>query len=157
MAKYTIQRLRKPLIWLLLPVAFLAGRPMVGCICSDGTYKVSCENLVGSLLWSQTASRHQGPCCPMEISAKCPACQDRSGNTCDGASAQSQCHCRGIENNLKVTSPTKLDRERDNVVIAFNISDVRCSGPLVSHDLGSPWRNDLPPPNRVVLFFHLTI
>ena len=156
MAKITIQRLRKPLIWLLLPVALLTGRPMIGCVCSDGTYKVSCEKLIGSLVWSQATGNHGESCCPTANSAHCPACH-KPAHTGDGASAQSQCRCRGIENNLKLTSPTNLDQERDSAFVAFTISEVFCSSPLVSHDLGSPLRNDLPPPDRVVLFLHLTI
>lgn len=156
MVKNAIQRLRKPLIWLLLPVALLTGRPMIGCVCSDGTYKVSCEKLVGSLIWSQATVNHGESCCPAADSGQCPGCH-KPAHTGDGASAQNPCRCRGIENSLMLTSPKDLDQERDSSFVAFHIAEVCCSSPLVSHDLGSPLRNDLPPPNRVVLFLHLTI
>ncbi len=156
MVKITIQRLRKPLIWLLLPVALLTGRPMIGCVCSDGTYKVSCEKLVGSLVWLQSTVKHGEACCPTANSGQCPGCH-KPADTGDGASAPSRCRCRGIENNLKLVSLTELERDRDSALAAFNIPENYSSASLVAHELGSPLRNDLPPPNRVVLFLHLTI
>lgn len=157
MTQATIQRLRKPLIWLLLPVALLTGRPMVGCICSDGTYKVSCEKLIGSFQWWQATDNHGSSCCPTANSGNCPTCQEPAENTSVSAAAQSQCQCRGIANNLTLPSLTELERDRDSALATFSISDDYSSVSLVAHELGSPLRNDLPPPNIVVLFLHLTI
>ena len=148
---------RKLLIWLLLPVALLTGRPMVGCICSDGTYKVSCEKLIGSLIWPQSAGTHKGTCCPSANSPHCPACHQPAEKSGTGASSQNDCRCRGIENNLKLTSLTDLDQEQDTPPAPFDTPGVYDSSSLVAHTLDSPFRNDLPPPDRVVLFLHLTI
>src|SRR5262245_34611138 len=101
MAKINFLRLRKPFIWLFLPVALLTGRPMIGCVCSDGSYKVSCEKLIGSLVWSE--GKQQSSCCPGGKSGSCPACHKSAEKECNGLSASSQCVCRGIENNLKLT------------------------------------------------------
>lgn len=157
MAKIIIQRLRKPLVWLLLPVALLTGRPMVGCVCSDGTYKVSCEKLVGNFVWPQATEKHGTSCCPATSSDSCPACHPSSEKNSDGISANSRCVCRGIQNNLKLTSSTNLDRERDIKFAPFNVAEVGCSLSLVAREVRSPLHSDLPPPNRVVLFLHLTI
>jgi hypothetical protein len=157
MTKIIVQRLRKPLIWLLLPVALLAGRPMVGCVCSDGTYKVSCEKLVGNFVWPQAAEKHETSCCPATSSGSCPACHTSAEKNSDGVSAESRCVCRGIQNNLKLTSPTDLDRERQITFAPFDVIDVDCPPLLAALELRSPLQSDLPPPNRVVLFLHLTI
>ena len=157
MAKIIVQRLGKPLIWLLLPVALLTGRPMVGCICSDGTYKVSCEKLVGNFVWPQATEQHGMSCCPVASSGSCPACHAPSEKYGDGVSANDKCVCRGIQNNLKLTSSTNLDRERHIAFAPFNIAEVDCSLSLVALELRSPLQSDLPPPDRVVLFLHLTI
>lgn len=161
MTKATIQRLRKPLILLLLPVALLTSRPMVGCICSDGTYKVSCEKLVGSFLWLQ-ATKDQGlSCCSTTNFHKCPACnnpaESETPGTCDIASSESRCECRGIENNLKLTSLPDLKQNRDRHFVEFCSANCQTGVRAVVQEFGSPLRNDLPPINRVVLFLHLTI
>lgn len=159
MAKIIIHRLRKPLIWLLLPVALLTGRPMVGCVCSDGTYKVSCEKLVGNFVWPQAIEKHESSCCPAANSDSCPACRSPSweNKNSNMVSAESQCVCRGIQNNLKLTSSTNLDLKRDITFAPFSIPEVGCTLSMVARELRSPLHSDLPPPNRVVLFLHLTI
>lgn len=154
MARITLLRLRKPLIWLLLPVALLTGRPMVGCVCSDGSYKVSCEKLIGSLVWSQ--GKKQSPCCPAD-SGSCPACHKEAGQDCDGVSSNSQCVCRGIENNLKLTSSVNVDQDDDSSFVEFTIPENASPQSSLSCVLENVHRTDLPPPDRVVLFSHLTI
>lgn len=156
MAKFIKQRLRKPLIWLLLPVALLTGRPMVGCVCSDGAYKVSCEKLVGNFVWPQATEKQGTSCCPASNSSSCPSCHPSSEENNHGVSAESRCVCRGIQNHLKLTSSTNLDRERHISFAPLNV-DVDCAPSLVALELRSPLHSDLPPPNRVVLFLHLTI
>ena len=148
---------RKLLIWLLLPVALLTGRPMVGCICSDGTYKVSCEKLIGSLIWPQSAGTHKGTCCPTVDSPHCPACHQPAEESEAGASSENDCRCRGIENNLKLTSVTNLNQERETLPAAFDFPEFYHSASQVANSLDCAIRNSLPPPDRVVLFLHLTI
>lgn len=157
MVKTIILRLRKPLVWLLLPVALLTGRPMVGCVCSDGTYKVSCENLVGNFVWAQTAEKQRISCCAAVSSNRCPACHSSSEKNNGGISAESRCICRGIDNNLRLTSSTNLDRERHSSFAPFNTAEDEGSLSAVTLELRSPLQSDLPPPDRVVLFLHLTI
>ena len=157
MAKFKLPRLSKPLIWLLLPVALLAGRPMVGCVCSDGTYKVSCEKLSGSFLWANS-TKQQASCCPNANTSSCPACHPSSENRCDGVSSRNECVCNGIENNLKLTSSKNLEQHQQVVSFAcFAIPGSDCSPVRALHDLEGTFHGDLPPPDRVVLFLHLTI
>lgn len=160
MTPATFQRLRKPLIWMLLPVALLTGRPMVGCICSDGTYKVSCEKLVGSCRWLQAMSQNGRSCCSTPNVAntqKCPTCQEPANNSSEAAGAPSQCHCRGMENNLTLRSSRELERNRESAFAVVSVSEIHSGAAAIPHDLRSPLRNDLPPPDRIVLFLHLTI
>src|SRR3954462_7780256 len=157
MAKIILQRLRKPMIWLFLPVALLTGRPMVGCVCSDGTYKVSCEKLAGNFLWPPATEKQGSSCCPAVHAGSCPACHPSSEKDSVGVSADRHCVCRGIQNNLKLTSPTKLEREQDITFAPFHFAEVECSLQLVALELRSPLQSDLPPPNRIVMFSHLTI
>lgn len=155
MARFKLLRLSKPLIWLFLPVALLAGRPMVGCTCSDGTYKVSCEKLLGSFLWANSTKSQQASCCPSEHTGSCAACHPSVENGCDGISARNECVCKGIANNLKLSSTTNLDQDQLVTFACFALPESDCSPAL--RDLEGMLRSDLPPPDRVVLFLHLTI
>jgi hypothetical protein len=157
MAKLKLRRLYKPLIWLLLPVALLAGRPMVGCTCSDGTYKVTCEKLIGSFLWANSTKNQQASCCPSANTGSCPACHPSAENGCDGVSARNECVCKGIANNLKLTSSTNLEQHQVVSFACFAIPESDCSPARALYDLEGMLRSDLPPPDRVVLFLHLTI
>jgi hypothetical protein len=130
---------------------------MVGCVCSDGTYKVSCEKLVGNFLWPHAVKNQGASCCPAANSGSCPACHPSTQKKNAETSAQSPCVCRGIENNLKLTSPAKLDRERQMAFVPCDIAKAGCSLSLIVSESRSPLQSDLPPPNRVVLYLHLTI
>jgi hypothetical protein len=155
MARITLLRLRKPLIWFLLPVALLTGRPMVGCVCSDGSYKVSCEKLIGSLVWPQ--GKPQLSCCPGAQTGSCPACHKAGGQDCDGVSSNRQCVCRGIENNLKLTSSVDVDQDDHSTFVEFTNPEIAFPQSSLSSVLENLHRTDLPPLDRVVLFSHLTI
>jgi hypothetical protein len=130
---------------------------MAGCVCSDGTYKVTCEKLAGNFVWPQATEKQGASCCPATNSSSCPACHSSSEKNRDGVSAAGRCVCRGIENNLRLTSSTDLGTVRQVSFAPFDIADVACAPSVIAFHQRSPLQSDLPPPNRVVLFVHLTI
>ncbi|HZZ72576.1 MAG TPA: hypothetical protein VFE24_10000 [Pirellulales bacterium] len=96
------------LVWALLPLTLLAGRPYAGCVCADGQFKVFCSGHCTATGGSAAMdpSRHAGCCgkCCAEVAVNDCLKSERRGSpvkaSSNGATApgisQGKCACRWV-------------------------------------------------------------
>jgi hypothetical protein len=158
--------MQNPLIWLMLPLAVLAGRPTAGCFCGDGTVKTVCAKtgwplvkLGGSELTSSACCRNcrrdkessQWPnCCPPQPGL--PA--NDGGAHCSTANGWL---CRALANNVEPAQITNWTIDTDDSRLHVPAAVLGVLPPAAAFHAASVPAESLPPPDRVVLFLHLTI
>jgi len=152
--------LRKPILWLMLPLAVLAGRPTAGCVCLDGTVKTTCCKsnwLIGSLCDSHVASKH---CCSHGGSGHCgDCCHAAQGDSAGGPnySATGGCQCQTLANSAESAKITKWSANPGESHLLVPLAESFVLPLVVDYHAASVPAEVLPPPDRVVLFLHLTI
>jgi hypothetical protein len=154
--------MQKPLIWLMLPLAVLAGRPTAGCLCGDGTVKTACARTDWPLIKLGGSESESSACCRDTESSQCPTCcssqQGLPAN--DGGahcSAASGCRCHALANNVEPAKITKWTVDTDDSRLHVPAAVLGVLPPVVVFHAASVPAECLPPPDRVVLFLHLTI
>jgi hypothetical protein len=154
--------MQKPLIWLMLPLAVLAGRPTAGCLCGDGTVKTVCaktgwplvklggSELASSVSCRDTESSQWPNCCPPQPG---PPAND-GGAHCSTANGWL---CRALANNVEPAQITNWTVDTDDSRLHLPAAALDVLPPVVVLHAASVRAECLPPPDRVVLFQHLTI
>ena len=156
---YFAKSMRKPVLWLMLPLAVLAGRPSAGCVCGDGTFMTVCCKT--NWLLAGVGAVESKSCCDKSVSATCPRCCNSAhelptdGNS--GCSGGGGCQCHALANNVEPTKITDWSGDIAESHLHVPVEILSTWLPVVSrHSLNVP-AEALPPPDRVVLFLHLTI
>lgn len=155
MYRRLLTHLRKPFLWLMVPMVLLVGRPAAGCVCADGTIKsVCCKS--EPILSAFECPSGKG-CC--EHSFACSHCsQDSSRDSSEEICLKNAtCGCHSLPNHIDAARVTDLRTEAWFFGLATlpPVVDVvrETSGGYRSSDLHA----DLPAIDRVVVFLHLTI
>ncbi|MCI0361478.1 MAG: hypothetical protein L0211_23595 [Planctomycetaceae bacterium] len=155
--------IRKPVLWLMLPLAVLAGRPTAGCICVDGSVKTACCQSDWFLASLRSNSAEGSDCCAGRDAPTCPHCcspagnGSRTDNSTSGCSSLGGCRCSALANNVQ---PTKItDWSQTDGFTHAPASSVEI--PVQAQVLTASFQNvpgDVPhPPDMVVLYQRLTI
>lgn len=58
------RRLRAFVLWAMVPLAVFGGRPVLGCLCADGSYKTSCPMLRDAIEHRNRSCR-ESACCAL--------------------------------------------------------------------------------------------
>lgn len=149
--------IRKPVLWLMVPLAVLAGRPSVGCVCADGTVHTSCCKAGWPGLDASTAK--SAACCDDAQPTGCPHCCQHGSPTTDESNGCSSagCQCQALANDVKpakITDWSAADSFSHAPAPAVSLPTL----PQVDASTMRCVRGDeLHPPDRVVLYLHLTI
>ena len=170
MFHFLARSMRKPLIWLMLPLAVLAGRPTAGCLCGDGTVKTACAKTDWPLIGLAGSESESSACCRDTSSACCCATEPSQCATCSlsqqgpqsneggtHCSAASGCQCQALANNVKPAQITDWTVDTHDSRLHVPPAMLGVLPPVVIFRAANVPAECLPPPDRVVLFLHLTI
>lgn len=159
--------MHKPVLWLMLPLAVLAGRPSAGCVCGDGTFMTVCCKSnwlfagVGAVPNLGLGQAKEAKCCGQSPSATCPHCCNTAQGHRDsgsfGCSAAGGCQCQALANNVEPTKITDWSVDAAAAQLLVPAEILVAWPPVLSRHSLSARFEALPPPDRVVLFLHLTI
>ncbi len=151
--------MRKPVVWLMLPLAVLAGWPSAGCVCGDGTFMTVCCKTswllagIGAVPNVGLGRANHENCCGQSESTVCPS----NCNAVHGHSASCGCQCQALANNVGLTKMTDRSVNTATAQILVRAEVLAELSPILSRHSLSAWSEGLTPPDRVVLFLHLTI
>lgn len=145
---FSLSRIRRPLIWLFLPITFLVGGPNSACHCSPPASRT------GTL----PASSHR--CCQRvaDTSSACRHCRDSSQDQLrSGASVPAEdCHCEQISQQALLAKDCMIDSHESpkQTLVAFMLA-----GCLLNAAKLNPVEPSPHPPlmDRTIMYLCLTI
>lgn len=157
--------MRNVVIWAMLPLAVLNGRPLLGCVCADGKYKTDCPAMAeraqddASATAEPTAAPTEGKSCcqpscyadesPQEPADSCcaaSATRDENPAPTGGLSGRGGCCHPVIESAVPPlrVGAVELDSDHDlpnPSALVFQAVEPSDARPLVGHmegDIGPP-------------------
>lgn len=156
MNRRLLARLRKSVLWLMVPMVLLANRAAIGCVCADGTVLPVCcksEPFLAGLCGEQ------GHDCCAKV-AFCPHCKPHSSSkSLTGPSdlKNGDCGCRSLPNYVDTVKTENLKAPSLSHGLAV-LATWPNSGPSMTRVRLSADRSQCPLMlDRVVVFLHLTI
>jgi len=155
MFRFFTKSMHKPVLWLMLPLAVLAGRPTSGCLCGDGAVKASCAKT--DWPFSAVCLASTTCCCdggPSHAPACCPAQSSPNGVSRCSAGG---CQCHALANHVNSVKLTKWTVEIEGLQFPVATAEVHVPAAELARHVTTIPAEVLPPPDRVVLFLHLTI
>lgn len=156
MYRRCLTRLRKPILWLMVPMVLLVGRPAAGCVCADGTVLPVCcrsqpllSGLCGPAGKECCAKPSVCPHCKRESSAKLPdgRCEVQKGD----------CGCHSLSNYVDATKASDLNPQSLQFSVAFSPALLVAVPQSANVRPSAAAFECLPTIDRVVVFLHLTI
>lgn len=155
-----ISSVRRPIIWLMLPVALVAGRPAAGCVCPDGSVKTFCCQSDWLFPGLKSASRQPNNCCEGQTSSCSNCCNSQHGSLAKNSAAHlidHDCQCHSLPNNVLVPEISKWSEDMTSYDLAMPAYVLVLQYAVRAPGLKGDQAKFLPPPDRVVLFLHLVI
>lgn len=149
-------RLRKPILWLMVPMVLLVGRPTAGCVCADGTVlPVCCKS---EPVLSRLCGRSSKECCAN--ASTCPHCKRDDSSQAPVGSCELKtggCGCHSLPNHVDAAKSNDFDPRSHQ----FS-ADVSTFRPVVAPEQAGFRQSAAavqcqPSIDRIVVFRHLTI
>jgi hypothetical protein len=153
--------MHKPVLWLMLPLAVLAGRPSAGCVCIDGSVKTACCRSAWLVAGLGCNLSEEGDCCTVR-DAPCPSCASRAAgeehtdNGRSDCSPTGACQCHALANNIE---PAKVKQwsVADGFAHALASAVLAAQPQVHAAGIESSPRDASHPPDLVVLYQRFTI
>lgn len=156
MYRHFSTRLRKSILWLMVPMVLLVGRPAAGCVCADGTVlPVCCKS---EPMLSRVCSR-LGKDCYAKASI-CPHCKrDAASHGPEGSCElkTGSCGCHSLPNHVDAAKCNDFDPKSQQLSMAVStVLPVAVPEPDGFRQSAAAGQCQ-PAIDRVVVFLHLTI
>lgn len=156
MYRHFLTRLRKPILWLMVPMVLLVSRPAAGCVCADGTVLLVCCKSEPVL--SRLCGRSGKECCAN--ASICPHCKRDASSQAPAGTCELKtggCGCHSLPNHVDAAKSNDFDPQ------SHQLSAVVSAVLPVAVPEQAGFRQSAaavqcqPSIDRVVVFLHLTI
>jgi len=84
-------RFRAAVLWAMVPLAAVGGRPVIGCVCADGSYKTACPMLREALEHRGCACRETACCSHCGTEESTTSCCATESDTAERSLVNSKC------------------------------------------------------------------